>query len=275
MIIRYLTFSFAMLCTFILGAEPVAAHFDVFVGRPTSGTQTVFGGIDVDDSDVALSHRVFEAEMGEDPFDGTFVSDEPGFNHPADDAALPAGVASLMPGDEVFVAALPLTVDGITDSLFYWNGMGGVTFAPAVGVGFAIDTGNMTGSIGTAGAGGGFDDHPFFVLDDGDGMAATFPTPGIYLASFQAEVADLDPSGPLYLVMGTEGLITAEFLGIGDMEFEMLSDDELDEALEEVIEMAVVYVERNVAIPEPGSLTLLGVAVGGIGLERFRRRSVR
>ena len=259
----------------LFAASPVRAqHFDVFVGRPTVGTQTSYGGIDVDTAAITLNQRVFESEMGADPFDGAYTSVEPGFNHPADDSALPAGAASLLAGDEIFVTALPLTVGGTTSSLFFWDGVGSsATFAPAVGVSFTVDTGNMTGSIGSAGAGGGFDDHPFFVLDDGDGNAATSPTPGIYLASFQAVVDDLNPTDPLYLVMGTEGLITADFLGITEAEFDLLSDDELDEALEGVIEIGVEFVETNV-IPEPSSLALAALACCGTGLVVRRRRNV-
>ena len=257
-------------CLAVKSAE--AQHFDVFVGRPIVGTQTVYGGIDVDNADIMLGNQVFESELGEDPFDGIFLSDEPGFNHPADDSVLPAGAASLNDGDEIFVSALPITVDGMTDSTFYWNGLGSVAFAPAFGTSFVIDTGNLTGSIGTAGVGGGFDDHPFFVLDDGDGMPGTFPTPGIYLASFQGRVTDLDPTDPLFLVMGTEGLITADFLGITQDEFDLFTDDELDEALDGVIDSGMDYVERNIVVPEPSSLALLGLAICSAGVIVSRRR---
>jgi hypothetical protein len=269
---RFLT-TFAVVASAIwLAARPAAAqHFDVFPGRPTMGAQTAYGGIDVDNAQITLFQRVFESELGEEPFDGTFVSDEPGFNHPADDSALPAGAASLNADDEIFVTALPLTVGGSTDGLFYWNGLGSVSFAPAVGVTFSIDTGNLTGSIGTAGAGGGFDGHPFFVLDDGDFMPATFPTPGIYLASFQARVAELDPSDPLFLVMGTDGLITADFLGITQAEFDLLTEDELDEALDGVIDMAIDYVEANVIVPEPNSVVLGMLACCAVGLAAPRQ----
>jgi hypothetical protein len=270
---RFLTMLIAVCSASWLASQPaVAQHFDVFPGRLISGSQTAYGGIDVDNAEVTLFQRVFESEMGEDPFEGTFISDDPGFNHPADDSALPAGAASLNIGDEIFVTALPLTVGGSLDDLFYWDGIGSVSFAPAVGVTFSIDTGNLTGSIGTAGAGGGFDDHPFFILDDGDFMAATFPTPGIYLASFQLRVAELDPSDPLFLVMGTDGLITADFLGITQAEFELLTEDELDEALDGVIDMAIDYVDANVVVPEPNSIVLGILACFAVGRVAPRQR---
>lgn len=248
-------------------AAPAVAsegHFDVFLGRPTSGNQTVFGGIDVDDADITLGERVFEAEMGENPLDGTFDTDEPGFNHPADDAALPAGVASLLQGDAIAVSALSLEVDGVVAPLFYWNGVGPVSFAPAVGTIFSVLDGNP---IGQAGADGGFDDHPIFSLDDGDGLNSTAPPVGIYLASIEASVADLASTGPLYLVLGTEGLITEGDLGLTQAELDLLTELEIDElldgALEEVVEMGVEYVEANVVIPEPAAALLAAVAAVG------------
>ena len=271
--VRLLTMALTVASGMWFAANPAAAqHFDVLPARPASGNQTVYGGIDVDLAEITILQQVFESEMGEDPFDGTFVSSDPGFNHPADDSVLPAGAASLNNGDEIFVTALPLTVDGMTDSLFYWNGLGSVTFAPAVGTSFIIDTGNMTGSIGMAGADGVFDDHPFFVLDDGDGLAGTFPTPGIYLGSFQVRVADLDPSDPLFLVMGTEGLITADFLGITQEAFDLLTEADLDEALDGVIDRSVGYVELNLVAPEPSSLALLALASCGTVVMGSRRR---
>ena len=102
-----------------------------------------------------------------------------------------------------------VTIDGATSTLFYWDGTGSVSLTPAVGVDFQI--GNPTD---TAAADGAFDDHPFLVLDDLDATASTYPTPGIYVAAFTAALTGLDPTDPIYLVMGTEGLITAEFLGI-------------------------------------------------------------
>ena len=242
-------------------AQEEHGHFDIFVG--VSGGQTAYGGIDVDDGDVTLNERVFESEMGENPLDNILFSDEPGFNHPEDDAVLPAGVSSLEMGDEILVNKLSLTVDGATSDLFFWDGTGAPAFAPAPAT-FDIVAGTG-GSIGAAGAGGGFDDHPLFELSDG----GSFPTPGIYLGSLEVQVNALEPSDPLFLVMGTEGLITADFLGISQMEFDMLTDEQLDEELEEVIEAGVGFVEISV-IPEPGSATLIGIAVAVFAGRRRR-----
>ncbi|QDT69110.1 hypothetical protein MalM25_20380 [Planctomycetes bacterium MalM25] len=240
-------------------ARASEGHFDVFVGA--AGSQTAYGGIDVDDGDVTLNERVFESEMGD--IGTVFISDEPGFNHPESDAVLPPGVTSLADGDEIFVRKLTSTFDGATSDLFFWDGTGAPAFAPAVDATFDIVT-DPGDSIGTAGAGGGFDDHPLYELGNGGSL----PAPGIYLGAFEVQVGVLDPSDLLYLVMGTEGLITADFLGITQGEFDMLTDEDLDEELEEVIEAAVGVVELSL-IPEPGTLALVSFA--GLALAARRR----
>ena len=224
---------------FVAGAQ--AQHFDVFVA--TSGTETVGGGVEVDTGEVVLGQVVFEAELGD--VGGQFISDEPGFNHPADDSVIPAGIDSLNMGDEIFVRGLDLTapIGGPTAPLFYWDGTGTPSFAPSSAT-FVINTGNTTGSIGTAGAGGGFDDHPFFEVTGG-------PL-GIYLASFEHEVGGFSPSGPNFLVLGTEGLVPT------------------DEELEGLIELGVDYVNANV-IPEPNAFVLAGI--GFLAMMLGRRSS--
>jgi hypothetical protein len=141
------------------------------------------------------------------------------------------------------------TVGGATGDLFFWDGQGSASFVPAV-ASFRIDGGDPLGSV--AGAGGAFDDHPFLTVDS-DAL------PGIYLASAVGVVAGFAPSDPVYFVMGSEDLITADFLGLTPAEFDMLTDDELDEALEGVIEQGMAYVEAHV-VPEPSTLVLVGNA---------------
>lgn len=246
-----------LLCTFAAltvvsthaAAQEEHGHFDVFVG--ISGGQTAYGGIEVDDGDIVLNERVFEAELGDlDTGVGLiFTGDEPGFNHPgpADSGFgnLPSGVTALSPGDEVFVNKLPLTIQGATADLFFWDGTGAPSFSPAVGTLFDIVAGTG-GSIGTAGAGGDFDDHPEFELSTPSG---DLPPLGIYVGSFDVRVNSLEPSDPLFLVMGTDGLAPT------------------DEELEELIEMGVEFVEANV-VPEPASATLIGIAVAAFAGRR-------
>ena len=254
---------FVFLATLAVATVAQAQHFDVFVA--TSGPDTVGGGFNLDTDEATVGDpRVFEAEMGD--VGDTFIADEPGFAHPANDADLPAGVDSLTEGDEIFVRGLDVTDQGTTAPLFYWGPTSisdPVSFAPAAGTTFTIRTDFPNQKVGEAGAGGGFDDHPFFELTDGGAL----PAAGIYLGSFEHQIGGFNPAPQSYLVMGTEGLITADFLGITKDEFNMLSDDDLDEALEMVIEMGVEYVETNI-IPEPSSLALLGISLLAMMLRR-------
>ncbi|MEM8680105.1 MAG: hypothetical protein AAGF97_12195 [Planctomycetota bacterium] len=244
-----------------------AQHFDVFVA--TSGSDTVGGGFNLDTDEITVGNpRVFEAEMGD--IGTMFIADEPGFAHPASDMDLPGGVDSLTMGDEIFVRPLDVTDQGMTAPLFFWSPADvndtSVAFAPAATTTFNIRTDFPNQSIGTAGAGGGFDDHPFFELEDNGAL----PDVGIYLASFEHEVGGFGAAPQSYIVMGTEGLITADFLGITQDEFDMLSDDDIDEALEGVIELGVDYVSANI-VPEPSALGLASLSV--LALLMLRRRS--
>jgi hypothetical protein len=260
------TASLSIAIGWLAATHAAAQHFDIFLARPSNGSKTVIGGADVD----ALAYddvvRVFESEMGS--VAGEFLSLEPGVNHPDfNDAGLtayPASASALVPGDTLRLLERSFTANGATDDLFYWNGVGAVAFTPAT-ADFRIDGGDPLGS--TAGSGGVFDDHPFLVVDS-DLLS------GIYLASVYGLVDGFEPSDPVYLVMGTEGLITAEFLGISPEEFDLLTDDELDEALETVIEQGVAYVETNLIVPEPSSLmlaTAVGCVVAGGASVRKRR----
>ena len=92
-----------------------------------------------------------------------------------------------------------------------------------------------------------------------------------YLGSFETQVQGSAPSDPLFLGMGTEGLVTADFLGITQAEFDLLSDDELDESLEGAIELGVEYVESNV-VPEPGAAAWVAIIAAAFAARQRRRR---
>jgi hypothetical protein len=241
-----------------------AQHFDIFLARPATGTTTVIGGADVTGQAFDDVIRIFEVELAPTG-PGEYLALEPGVNHPNINdpgiAAYPASATALQPGDILSLTQLPFTVAGNTDDLFFWNGLGAPAFTPTT-ASFHVDGGAPL--AGTAGVGGAFDEHPFLVVDNG-------ATPGIYLASLIGTVDGFAPSEPVYLVMGTEDLITPAFLGISQAEFDMLSDDELDEALEEVIEAGIAYVEANV-VPEPTAAVLLAGAFLGMALLRTSRR---
>jgi hypothetical protein len=265
---RYFALTFAIATIALTTSRRAdAQHFDILLARPATGTTTVIGGADVD----ALTYddvlRVFESEMGS--AGGEFLSLEPGVNHPNINdpglTAYPAAAAALLPGDVLRLVERDFTVAGNVDDLFYWNGVDPVSFAPAA-ANFRIDGGDPLGSV--AGAGGAFDDHPFLVVDSN-------ALPGIYLASVVGRADGFNPSAPVYIVMGTEDLITAEFLGITQAEFNMLTEEQRDEALDEVIEAGVAYVEANV-VPEPASFALLAIVVaGGTAVGRRRAKELR
>jgi hypothetical protein len=238
-----------------------AQHFDIFISRPAAGTKTIVGGADVGSATYDDTTRVFEVELG--TVAGEYLALEPGANHPnLNDpvTAYPSSAAGLQPGDELLLEEQDFSVNSNVDDLFYWNGTGHVSFSPAT-ADFRMDGSDPLGS--TAGLGGAFDDHPFLVVDSA-------AIPGVYLASLRGTVVGIDPSEPIYLVMGSEDLITAEFLEISDSEFTALSEDELDEALEAVIETAATYVESNLVVPEPASLVI--VAAAGCCLAGYRLR---
>lgn len=259
MLTRFLRNSFPVFVLALAVTRDARAHFDIFIARPAGGTKTVVGGADVDHLIYDDVNRVFGVELG--AIGGEFLALEPGLNHPNINnpglAVYPSSAGSLQPGDVMRVNERDFSVDTI-DDLFYWNGSGAVSFSPAV-ADFRVDGGDPLGS--TAGAGGEFDDHPFLVVDS-DAL------PGVYLASVFGVVNNYDPSDPLYLVMGTEELITPQFLGITQGEFDMLTDEDLDFALEQVIDRGVAYVQTNVVVPEPASLTLVSLGFALIAASR-------
>jgi hypothetical protein len=237
--------------SFIAADVADAQHFDIFLARPAVGNQTVIGGADVDNLAYDDIARVFEVELGE--LGAEFFALEPGVNHPNTTFptnAYPASASSLVPGDTLRLLKTSFSVDGNVADLFYWNGVGPVSFSPAA-ANFRIELGDPL--TDTPGVGGSFDDHPFFFVDD-------ISLPGVYLASAYGVVDGFAPSVPVYLVMGTESLITPAFLGITQEEFDLLDEEALDAALELVIEQAAEWVESNLVVPEPGTLALASFA---------------
>jgi hypothetical protein len=256
----------AALATLVLtsatyASQASAQHFDIFLARPATGSTTVIGAADVTGQAFDDVTRIFEVELAPSGA-GEYLALEPGVNHPNINdpgVAYPASASALQMGDILRLAERTFTVAGNTGDLFFWDGVGAAAFGPAT-ASFHVDGGDPL--AGAAGVGGAFDEHPFLIVDSG-------ATPGIYLASLFGTIDGFAPSEPVYLVMGTEDLITPAFLGISQPEFDMLSDDELDEALEEVIEAGIAYVETNV-VPEPTTAALLVGAMCGLAFIRTR-----
>lgn len=255
----------AALAAFVLtstayASQASAQHFDIFLARPATGSTTVIGGADVGGQAFDDATRIFEVELAPTG-PGAYLALEPGVNHPYFNnpgiAAYPASALALQTGDVLRLTRRTFTVAGNTDDLFFWNGVGAPAFTPAMASFQVTDADPLSGA---AGIGGAFDEHPFLIVDSG-------AAPGIYLASLTGAVDGFAPSEPVYLVMGTEDLITPAFLGITQSEFDMLSDDALDESLEAVIEAGFGYVEANV-VPEPATATLITSAMVGMALLR-------
>ena len=137
-------------------------------------------------------------------------------------AAAPFGTEPLPQGAELHFDLLPMTIDGETSNLFYWDGLGAseadVTFGslPQQGVTLTLFDPNFVATVAD-GAGqmmpGQVIDvtsttndnlrlhaHRFFLLDDGDDNEATTPPDGIYLMALQLRMEGLRASDPLYIV---------------------------------------------------------------------------
>ncbi len=272
---RYqLFFAWLMFLMALLVVAPGAwASGDVFLAE--SGGQVAIGsGNDVGPVDADLSVRVFEGVMiaGFPPFNpADYGRDEPGFfSLPVGNPELPLG-ASALPGNALVTINLaPFAVNGVSDSLFYWDGVGGVNFLPAAlaqpGVQFSI----APNPVGSSGASGGLDLHPITALEEG---GVGVPSDGVYLVAPTVSVAGLADSDRFFQVWLVDALVTDEqvaedleaSLEVGEIMF--LGKDFT------FFEQAVAYVGEQLVVPEPTSTLLAAVAVVGmLGVSALRWR---
>jgi len=225
--------------------EDEEAHFDIFIGRPVSGTQTLIGGAQVP-GELNLTERIFEGDLGTDLIGGNnfYTGAEPGFFNAGENspgllgATNPAGALPLLPGESFEVIQQTFEIAGSVSSLFYWDGAGSVNFTPAAAELI------ITQTDGAAGSDGSIDDHPIFDIDDP--LSPDLPAGGIYLASLTAQLDGLEPSDPAFVL-----LVTGE-------EFEAS------------VELAEDFLAGG-AIPEPSTAVLAGLAAIG-GFVATRRR---
>ncbi|MEN0109765.1 MAG: hypothetical protein AAF805_03490 [Planctomycetota bacterium] len=255
-------------CVFASASLAVAGDIDVLIAEPASGSgPTYVGAVDksVADGDVDASARVFEAEMivEEEPAgSGNFVweAEEPGFftGNLGTTPVLPADASPASDGLTVSVFERDFTVAGATDDLFYWDGTGPISFTPST-ADFALEPEGVLGGGATV-TGGLYDEHPDFLIETG-GAAAT---PGIYLASVEAQLEGFDLSDPVYLVFAT---LDPGFLGLDPS----ATDEEIEEAVELLLDPAVDWVQANVVIPEPTAALLAVLAAAGVVAGRQRR----
>jgi MYXO-CTERM domain-containing protein len=250
------------------GLESAAmAHSDIFLTNV--GGQVAVGG--ANDSESAsptfdLETQVFEAILVSG-FPLPLVDygrGEPGvFALPAGSPELPDGARALLGNAAVAFEASPVTVNGQTDSLFFWNGSGTIDFHPVAtaqpNVTFSIDPTPFSDLTSDSGA---FHLHPAYQLHS---SGAGVPADGVYLASLSASATGLDDSQPFYLVMLVDQLLVDADAAEG-LEATFEAGETFYEAVGKdfgFYEVAVEYVEANVAVPEPGSAVLGGLAVAG------------
>lgn len=229
----------------LAGGDDEGAHFDIFLGRPASGSQTLIGGALVPD-ELNLTERIFEGDLETDVIAGNnfYTTTEPGFfNAGANSPGLlgatnPAGALPLVAGESFSVSSVPFTLHDVTASLFYWDGTGSVAFAPSSAELL------ITQTDGVAGSDGSIDDHPIFDIDDP--ASTDLPPGGIYLAPLSVQLAGLDASE------------TALVLFVTGEEFE------------ESVEAAEEYLAAKL-IPEPSAIALVSIALA-MGAVTFVRK---
>lgn len=228
----------------LAGGDVARAHFDILVARPAIGNQTLIGAALVPD-DLNLETRIFEGDVEADNIAGNnfYTGTEPGFfnagaNSPGSlGATNPPGALPLLAGESFTVHNVSFALDGVTSDLFYWDGVGDVSFVDSPADIVITQTG------GTAGADGSIDAHPFYDIDDPASDA--LPAGGIYVAPLTVELDGL-ASSDTALVM----LVTGE-------EFE------------DSVEAAELYLAGQL-VPEPSSL-MLAAATLAVGLFVSRR----
>ena len=151
-------------------------------------------------------------------------------------SAAPAGTDPLPPVTNVYWDFLPMTVNGVTSNLLYWNGQGttvaSVNFAavPQAGVTMGLYNvtdgtsaavsgtpdmvaGSLLGITEQAGSGLRMHRHNFFLLDDGDGGIPPTTVPeGIYLLAMQLRMNGYIASDPFYVVADTYNHFSTQLL---------------------------------------------------------------
>lgn len=236
--------SFALAAALLTATSIRAQHFDILAARDLTGTRLVSGSADLGASTFTVGPRVFAAD-----FVGT-ATDEPGYNA----VAAPTGGLALPGSAALNFDFKAMTIGASTSNLMYWNGVGGVNFAPVVGgqtlsatlggssatvTGTAADVTGFT--INTTGAAGTLHQHM-----DGFSLGGGSTPDGIYLVGQQFRMTGLANSDTFYLVFN-KGMTEA------------------------VHDSASTWVTDNLApVPEPAGLFALA-AGAALGLRRVVR----
>lgn len=224
-----------------------AQHADVV--PYTNGSAILTGAHDDLGGTTSQSMSVFGYDFGEDPLDPWIIND-PGFNN---SSAFTTGV---FPNDGKLPtqSSLALAIAaGAYGPLHFWDGSGSPSFTPASdGVGINLNKGSFnlliggsttTGSLGIASTGLQGRVHQHLNSSIGSGWNGTaFTTPGaadgLYAFGVTLSAGGLT-SEPIYFLYNV-GLT------------------------ETVHDEAIAWYEANVvAVPEPSSATLAGIAIAG------------
>jgi hypothetical protein len=257
----------------------LAQHFDVLVTSESG--ELITGGYNDSNNTAIAPLRVFEGEVvptgvpgvsyeSESPGEPGFRAGNQGF---LDGASMtPSGVYTALPGSTgLFFDFLPMTIGGNTRNLFFWDGIGSVSFVPVFsdyelslvkfgGGGFTVTIdGNDAalvagGNIQTTTADGAVHTHLFTRLDIND-AGTDDPAQGFYLYSLQMRMSGRNTSDPAFFIFGA--------LDPSD-----LTPEEFEE-FEAAHEAAGDWVQANL-VPEPSSLILVGTSL--LGLMAFVRR---
>jgi hypothetical protein len=214
----WLTIAIAGLGFFAAGRSARAHGGGILV--QAQGPNLVIGHDNEDGSGSVMGVRTFTSLMP-----STLAWDSPSF---ISLSTPPAGTEALPPLTDVDWDFLPMTNQGVTSNLLYWDGQGsgpadvefgsvpqtGVTmtlygrnFEPAAVSGSDVmvrgKTINETLAPGNALR---LHAHRYFVLDDGDGLEATKPPAGVYLIGLQLRMQGYSATDPFYIAFGTPGV---------------------------------------------------------------------
>lgn len=172
---------------------------------------------------ITIGQRVYAGAL-----QSNFRTSNPGFNStPSGNPLLPAGIEGFASGTSFFFDFLPIHVDSVVSTVFYWDGLdidgGGVS---ETDVSFITTPSNVTwefrdgnsqtfvtnggdqlvpgGFIATTNS-DGLHDHRFLSVNDGDPFVATTADEGVYLASLQLRTDEpgIDSSDPIFFVHRT------------------------------------------------------------------------
>ena len=256
----------------LTGSSSALAHSGIFV--TDVGGQVAVGDARPNEADFNVTSKVFGRIMfaSYPPYAPKDCgADHPGFFALGDGlAGMPAG-ASALPGEaDANLNIASFSVEGSSDTLFYWDGSGAVDFQPITivqpDVTLTVDPINP---LYTTAENGALHVHPAFGLDDG---GAGVPADGIYLISPTISVEGLVDSDAFHILWLVDSLITDEETA-----------EEVDESLEAgqmtvlgknfgFFPEAVEYVQQNLAVPEPSSALMSIMALAGVSGYLVRRR---